>query len=125
VELEDGGGSGTALSHWKKRVFLNEFMTGTSSDNPVKSPFTLALLQDTGHYLINWANAEDLQWGKGLGCQWVAVPHICFRNPYFIPREVVGNGVRLMEAVPLLKKNGALMIFKVKEFAVRVTLGTS
>jgi hypothetical protein len=30
VELEDGGSSGTAGSHWEKRILQNEFMTGTS-----------------------------------------------------------------------------------------------
>lgn len=27
--LEDGGGSGTALSHWEMKLFGNEYMTGT------------------------------------------------------------------------------------------------
>jgi leishmanolysin-like peptidase len=40
------GGDGTALTHWEKRVFQNEAMTGTvNTDNPVYSRLTLALME--------------------------------------------------------------------------------
>ena len=29
---------------------------------------TMALMEDTGWYLPNYAMAEELKWGKGLGC---------------------------------------------------------
>ena len=45
VELEDGGGTGTASSHWEKRLLMNEFMTGVISNHPVITPLTLALMQ--------------------------------------------------------------------------------
>lgn len=50
VEIEDQGGNGTARSHWEKRILNNEYMIGTSSDQPVFSQFTLAFLQDSGWY---------------------------------------------------------------------------
>jgi hypothetical protein len=43
AELEDQGGSGTAGSHLEKRVFHDEFMTGTSGADPVYSRISLAV----------------------------------------------------------------------------------
>ncbi|WAR04739.1 LMLN-like protein, partial [Mya arenaria] len=51
-ELEDQGINGTAITHWEKRVFENEFMTGTYTQNP-------------------YENAGNLEWGQGMGCDFV------------------------------------------------------
>ncbi|XP_077284590.1 leishmanolysin-like peptidase, invadolysin isoform X2 [Arctopsyche grandis] len=69
AELEDQGGEGTALTHWEKRIMENEAMTGTHTQNPVFSRITLALMEDTGWYRADYANAKPLAWGKGLGCE--------------------------------------------------------
>ena len=37
AELEDQGEEGTALTHWEKRLFENEAMTGTHTQNPIYS----------------------------------------------------------------------------------------
>lgn len=71
AELEDQGEDGTALTHWEKRVFENEAMTGTHTQNPVYSRLTLALMEDTGWYKANYSMAQDLVWGKNLGCEFV------------------------------------------------------
>ena len=42
AELENQGGEGTALTHWEKRIFENEAMTGTYTQHPVFSRITLA-----------------------------------------------------------------------------------
>ncbi|CAG0880548.1 unnamed protein product [Darwinula stevensoni] len=68
AELEDQGQEGTALTHWEKRIFENEAMTGTHTQNPVYSRITLALMEDTGWYYPNYEMAQELSWGKGLGC---------------------------------------------------------
>lgn len=68
AELEDQGEIGTKLTHWEKRVFENEAMTGTYTQNSVFSRITFAFLEDTGWYKVNYSNAEDLTWGKNLGC---------------------------------------------------------
>eukprot|EP00949_MAST-11_sp_MAST-11-sp1_P004285 g4285.t1 len=71
-EIEDGGGGGTAGSHWEKRVFMNEFMTGTASSDPVMpSAVTLALFQDMGWYKVNFAKAVHLGWGFKQGCSFI------------------------------------------------------
>ena len=61
--------AGTALTHWEKRAFENEAMTGTHTQNPVYSRITLALMEDTGWYKANMDMAQPLNWGKNLGCQ--------------------------------------------------------
>lgn len=71
AELEDQGEEGTALTHWEKRVFENEAMTGTHTQNPIISRITLALMEDTGWYRANYSMAEPMSWGKGLGCDFV------------------------------------------------------
>uniref|UniRef100_A0A0K0E8V4 Leishmanolysin-like peptidase n=1 Tax=Strongyloides stercoralis TaxID=6248 RepID=A0A0K0E8V4_STRER len=68
AELEDQGGLGTSLTHWEKRLFENEAMTGTHTQNPVYSRITLALMEDTGWYKANYEVAEHLHWGHNLGC---------------------------------------------------------
>ncbi|GJQ82822.1 hypothetical protein Trydic_g13524 [Trypoxylus dichotomus] len=71
AELEDQGDEGTVLTHWEKRVFENEAMTGTHTQNPVISNVTLALMEDTGWYRPNYNMAEAMTWGKNLGCDFV------------------------------------------------------
>jgi len=71
AELENQGGEGTALTHWEKRIFENEAMTGTYTQHPVFSRVTLALMEDTGWYKANYSMAESLDWGKNLGCNFV------------------------------------------------------
>jgi hypothetical protein len=71
VELENGGGNGTQGSHWEKRILNNEYMTGTASNNPKISKFTLALLQDSGWYNVNYDKADTFIWGKSQGCKFI------------------------------------------------------
>lgn len=65
VELEDGGSTGTELSHPEGRVFFNELMVGISIQPAVISDLTLAMLEDTGWYECNYSMAEPLAWGEG------------------------------------------------------------
>ncbi len=48
AELEDQGDIGTKYTHWEKRLFENEAMTGTYTQNSVFSRLTFAFLEDTG-----------------------------------------------------------------------------
>jgi hypothetical protein len=74
VELEDDGGAGSAGSHWEERQMMSEYMVAAS--NPwairiVKSSLTLALLQDSGWYKVDYAAADILRWGYRQGCQFL------------------------------------------------------
>lgn len=69
AEIENQGGVGTEFTHWEKRLFENEAMTGTYTQNPVFSRLTLALMEDTGWYKANYSMADELDWGRHLGCK--------------------------------------------------------
>ena len=59
AEIENQGGTGTAGSHWEKRVFMNDFMSGVKAGlSSAYTPMTFALLEDTGWYYANWASAN-------------------------------------------------------------------
>ncbi|KAL2649366.1 hypothetical protein R1flu_017494 [Riccia fluitans] len=74
LELEDGGGRGTAGSHWEKRLLMNEIMTGSVDTRSVVSAMTLALLEDSGWYKANFSMAEQLDWGRNQGVDFVRSP---------------------------------------------------
>ncbi|XP_056293393.1 uncharacterized protein lmln isoform X3 [Pseudoliparis swirei] len=71
MELENQGGTGTELNHWEKRLLENEAMTGSHTQNRVFSRLTLALLEDSGWYRADYSRAQRLDWGRGLGCDFV------------------------------------------------------
>ncbi|KAK5983805.1 Leishmanolysin, partial [Trichostrongylus colubriformis] len=68
AEIENQGGSGTAWSHWEKRVFENEAMSGMATQVYALSRLTLALFEDSGWYKVNYDKAESMPWGRNLGC---------------------------------------------------------
>ena len=81
-ELEDQGDFGTALTHWEKRVFGDEAMTGNHqqieaggrlyTERKMISRMTLAVLHDSGWYDVDFSKADSrYSWGKNLGCDFV------------------------------------------------------
>ncbi len=69
LEIEDQGGSGTAGSHWEKRILVPEAMVGEiSTARAYFSRMTLAFFEDTGNYRANYSQADPITWGKGKGC---------------------------------------------------------
>jgi leishmanolysin len=68
LELEDGGGPGTAGSHPEKRVFQNEYLTGEATSFPIFSNISLSVFADSGWYQLNYTYVESLVWGRGMGC---------------------------------------------------------
>ncbi|KAH9524376.1 hypothetical protein Btru_054341 [Bulinus truncatus] len=71
AELEDQGIDGTFLTHWEKRVFENEAMTGTYTHSSVFSRITFAMMEDTGWYNVDYSKAGFYEWGRNLGCDFV------------------------------------------------------
>ncbi|XP_072946899.1 leishmanolysin-like peptidase [Epargyreus clarus] len=102
AELEDQGGDGTALTHWEKRVFENEAMTGTHTQNSVFSRITFAMMEDTGWYRADYTHAAPLHWGRGLGCQfamgsckqWLDARRDRWKNPAPFCERVKGDPLR-------------------------------
>ena len=72
VELENQGGEGTAGSHWEARILLGEYMNGNLYlIEQVISEFTLALLEDSGWYKVNYYTGGLMRFGKYKGCQFI------------------------------------------------------
>jgi hypothetical protein len=46
-------------------------MTGVFDYNPVFSRLSLAVLEDSGWYTVDYTAAKDLPWGSGRGCDFV------------------------------------------------------
>ncbi|KAF0981298.1 hypothetical protein FDP41_012558 [Naegleria fowleri] len=70
IEMEEGGGQGTAFSHWEKRIMRNEIMVGSlGKEQLILSPFTLAYFEDSGWYKANFSRATRLLWGRDMGCK--------------------------------------------------------
>eukprot|EP00929_Paragymnodinium_shiwhaense_P090927 TRINITY_DN51001_c0_g1_i1.p1 TRINITY_DN51001_c0_g1~~TRINITY_DN51001_c0_g1_i1.p1 ORF type:complete len:1399 (-),score=298.14 TRINITY_DN51001_c0_g1_i1:275-4471(-) len=89
-ELEDFGGQGTAGSHWEKRVFRDEFMTGTDSQNPVYSAISLALFEDSGWYKADYRMAEYFHWGNRAGCTFPIEKCNAWEDKFFCQQEGKG-----------------------------------
>lgn len=68
LESQDTG-SGLAPSHWEIRTFGNEYMTAITQDDEPVSRITLALFQDSGWYNVDFSQAEEMAWGRLLGCR--------------------------------------------------------
>ncbi|KAK7199473.1 major surface protease gp63 [Novymonas esmeraldas] len=67
LELEDMGGEGTRLSHWKQRSMKDDLMAGSSVAG-IYSAITIAAMEDTGFYKGNYAMAEPMMYGRNAGC---------------------------------------------------------
>ncbi len=70
AELEDGGGAGSAGSHWDQRIHDGELMAPTAIGNAglARSVLTLALFADMGWYEVDLSAGEGLEFGHGEGC---------------------------------------------------------
>lgn len=68
IDLEDQGSSTSLNSHWEKSFLGNELMTSQMTGKPVLSAFTLALMEDSGWYKVDFSLGQSLIWGKNKGC---------------------------------------------------------
>ena len=68
LEIENEGGSGTAGSHWEKRIMMNDFMTGSLMTDAIYSDITLAAFEDSGWYTVNYDYTDQITFGKNRGC---------------------------------------------------------
>ena len=68
VELEDQGGTLYANSHWEERTMFNDYMISRITDGAIYSNITLALLQDTGWYKVDFSMGQAPIFGRNVGC---------------------------------------------------------
>lgn len=72
MQLEEYGGTGSAGSHWERVILENEYMTASAiSHDAVYSKFTFALLEDSGWYQPSYESVDEIDWGKGRGCEFL------------------------------------------------------
>ena len=91
AEIENQGGSGTAGSHWEKRIFMNEYMSGVSTGlRPDYTTLTFGLFEDMGWYYVNWDSSHITvgTWLRNAGCP--AVTDKCL-TPGSSPAVVSGG----------------------------------
>ena len=70
VELEDQ--HDIPWSHWEARILLGEYMTSSPyTPEQVVSEFTLALLEDSGWYQVNYFTGGLMRFGKNRGCNFL------------------------------------------------------
>jgi hypothetical protein len=69
--LENEGEAGSVGSHFERRIFNVEYMTASAITDARMTEFSLALLEGTGWYTVNYNMAEPIFWGKGQGCAFV------------------------------------------------------
>ena len=76
----DGEGAGCVGSHWAERYFLGEVMSPalSSASENVLSPLTLALMEDTGWYRVDYRFVKTPVFGLDAGCDFVNEP--CIQN---------------------------------------------
>ncbi|KAK7199525.1 major surface protease gp63 [Novymonas esmeraldas] len=68
LELEDMGGDGTKLSHWKRRSMKDDLMAAANTAG-IYSAITIAAMEDMGFYKGNYAMAEPMMYGRNAGCE--------------------------------------------------------
>lgn len=58
-------------SHWSKRIMFNDFMTADmGAEDVIYSDISLAVLEDSGWYKVNYAYTDPIYYGAGRGCNW-------------------------------------------------------
>ncbi|KAK7199104.1 major surface protease gp63 [Novymonas esmeraldas] len=67
LELEDMGGEGATLSHWKQRSMKDDLMAPYTVAG-IYSAMTIAAMEDTGFYKGNYSMAEPMMYGRNAGC---------------------------------------------------------
>ena len=80
LPLEDQGGDGTAGFHWEGRYMLGDYMIGADYPDSVISDITLAVLQDSGFYEVDYNYGGLFKFGKNKGCE-------------FFNKKCIENGV--------------------------------
>eukprot|EP00961_Rhodomonas_salina_P280885 3794502-Rhodomonas_salina.6 len=95
----------------EKRVYFTEFMTGSrqSASDSVISAITLALLEDTGWYEVNYEAADQFKWGREQGCAFVSVLFPSSDRMLDFPYSVSRFGSRAVDLRPFETNSLALV----------------
>ena len=81
VELEDQGGDGSSGSHWEQRILLGDYMGAVIYQEEMAiSEITLALLEDSTWYKVNYYTGGLMRFGKNRGCNFLE--NLCLNSNY-------------------------------------------
>jgi len=69
--LENDGGAGTDDSHFDKKFYLYETMASGSASGKRTSELSLAMLEGSGWYVVNYTYADPYFYGQGVGCNFI------------------------------------------------------
>jgi len=69
--MENSGSGGTDGSHFERRQFAFEAMTSGLILQMQFSQFTLALLESSGWYVVDYSYADEFHFGEGEGCNFL------------------------------------------------------
>ena len=90
LELEDQDENESPSSHWEARILLGEYMNLEQYEPEVViSDFTLALLEDSKWYKVNYYTGGLMRFGKNKGCKFLedecstAQGITTFKNEFF------------------------------------------
>ena len=90
LELENQENLDTPSSHWESRILLGEYMNvELYTPEIVISDFTLALLEDSGWYEVNYFTGGLMRFGKNKGCNFLTTKCLTeskespFKNEFF------------------------------------------
>ena len=90
IELENQIGG----THWESRIMLSDYMIGFDYSEIVISEISLALLEDSGWYKINYYTGGLFRYGKGEGCDFLFNKCVTKGNVNFKKEFCIKNGER-------------------------------
>ena len=70
MELEEQGGIDTSNSHWGMRIIFNDIMISHVINDAIYSTITLALLEDTGWYQVDYSFGQIPIFARNIGCSY-------------------------------------------------------
>jgi len=72
IYMENDGGSGTAGSHFERKLYLYETMCSGGIFGRRVSEFSLTFLEGSGWYVPDYSYAEPFFFGQGQGCNFIS-----------------------------------------------------
>ena len=100
IYLENEGTDASSGAHFEKTIFGNEIMTSEKAGHSSLSEFTLALMEDSGWYKLNYAVADQFHHGKGNGCEFLnhncstSFKEFCDKNGTLMcSRDYIGKAI--------------------------------
>jgi hypothetical protein len=69
--IMENEGTNSADSHFEQTLYQGEIMTAISNGIPILSHFTLYFLGSCGWYQVNYNYAQEYNWGRKKGCDFV------------------------------------------------------